>query len=186
MPTSPPPALRSNECFGEITSAADVSGERHADAALVVDDPFGLDRGIDIDVGGEDLCSPAGEEHRRRLPLPHPEGNRAIDAKRRGTGSSLTLRWRGQSRANPSLFRCSLNREKYRELPRFPPEQALDCLRRASIFNGLPKQFPKTANREDPTRYQGIGQKVRAVIRERAFITARRSARPAFRGLELG
>src|SRR6266849_6396130 len=48
------------------------------------------------------------------------------------------------------------NREKYRELPRFPPDQAPDCLGRASIFNGLPKQFPKTANREGAARYQGI------------------------------
>ena len=49
-------------------------------------------------------------------------------------------------------WRFPANREKYRELPRFPPEQALDCLVRANIFNALPGQFPKTANREDPAR----------------------------------
>jgi hypothetical protein len=59
--------------------------------------------------------------------------------------------------------RFPANREKYRELPRFPPEQALERFGRASVFNGLPKQFkqfPKTVNREGPARYQGIERRL--------------------------
>src|SRR5262249_41516344 len=66
-----------------------------------------------------------------------------------------------------SASRFPANREKYRELPRFLPEQALDYLGRASVFNGLPKQFPKPVNREDPARYQGIERRLGPVIREK-------------------
>ena len=51
----------------DMIGTGHVSGDRQADAALALDDPFGLDGGIEVEVGGEDLCSLAGEEHRRRL-----------------------------------------------------------------------------------------------------------------------
>src|SRR5207248_10322951 len=36
----------------DIIGTGHVSGDRHADAALALDDPFGLDRGIEVEVGG--------------------------------------------------------------------------------------------------------------------------------------
>jgi hypothetical protein len=61
----------------DVIGRAYVSGYRHADAALALDDPFGLDGGIELEVSSEDLCSLAGEEHRRRLAVAPPRAARS-------------------------------------------------------------------------------------------------------------
>jgi hypothetical protein len=50
-----------------VIRTARISSDRFADATFRLDDPLGLERGIEIDIGCEDLCSLAGEEHRRCL-----------------------------------------------------------------------------------------------------------------------
>ena len=68
---------------GDVSRAGDVAGARYVprdcltDAALAPNDPFGLDGGIEIDVGGKDLCSLAGEEHRRCLAVAPARATRA-------------------------------------------------------------------------------------------------------------
>jgi hypothetical protein len=57
---------------GNVLRTGHISSDRFADAAFRLDNSIGFERGIEIDIGCENLCSLTGEEHRRRLTVPQP------------------------------------------------------------------------------------------------------------------
>src|SRR5206468_3951913 len=88
-PTSTMPTLlcrtsiRPNDLMQASTIAATSSARDTSPATAMQMPPslsmirFGLDGGIELEVSSEDLCSLAGEEHRRRLAVAPPRGARS-------------------------------------------------------------------------------------------------------------
>src|SRR6266851_4352487 len=63
----PNAVMQASTIRSDIIGTGHVPGDDLADAALALDDPFGLDGGIEVEVDGKHLCALAAEEHRRCL-----------------------------------------------------------------------------------------------------------------------
>jgi hypothetical protein len=59
--------MQASTIRSDIIGTGHVPGDDLADAALALDDPFGLDGGIEVEVDGKHLCALAAEERRRCL-----------------------------------------------------------------------------------------------------------------------